>query len=72
MSATPPEKIYSNSKRVSCDGGGGALGHPRVWLEMGGKGEVECPYCGRLYALTTSQTSGTQTSPSTNQGSTLS
>jgi len=40
----PSEKIYTNSNRVTCDGGG-ALGHPRVWLEMGAKNEVECPYC---------------------------
>lgn len=47
----PAETIYSNTKRVACDGGGGALGHPRVWLEMGDKSQVECPYCDRLYVL---------------------
>ena len=34
------------SKKLSCDGGGGPLGHPRVFLEMGDDTEVDCPYCG--------------------------
>jgi len=37
--------------RVACDGGGGALGHPKVYLEMGDEGFVECPYCDRRYVL---------------------
>ncbi|MBL8674243.1 MAG: zinc-finger domain-containing protein, partial [Rhodospirillales bacterium] len=32
-------------------GGGGALGHPKVFLNLGKDGEVHCPYCGRLYRL---------------------
>jgi hypothetical protein len=38
-----------SSHRLWCDGGGGALGHPRVYLEMGGAGFVECPYCDRRF-----------------------
>ena len=45
----PPEIIYVTVKRVACDGGGGALGHPRVYLEMGEEDRVECPYCDRLF-----------------------
>ena len=45
------ETVYVNGKRVSCDGGGGALGHPRVFLEMGDKTEIECPYCSRHFVL---------------------
>jgi len=31
---------------VSCDGGEGSLGHPRVWLQIASdQGWVECPYC---------------------------
>jgi hypothetical protein len=30
---------------------GGALGHPRVWLEMGEADFVECPYCDRRFVL---------------------
>ncbi|HLS69148.1 MAG TPA: zinc-finger domain-containing protein [Kiloniellales bacterium] len=36
---------------VACDGGSGPLGHPRVWLNMRGRGRVECPYCSRNYVL---------------------
>jgi uncharacterized Zn-finger protein len=40
----PPEVITVRSRRVACDGVGGALGHPRVWLEMGEADFVECGY----------------------------
>ena len=53
MSAAPPppEVMLVPSKRVACDGGGGALGHPRVWLEMGERTFVECGYCDRRFEL---------------------
>jgi len=44
------ETIEVESKRVGCDGGG-TLGHPLVYLEMGDKTEVVCPYCSRTYRL---------------------
>jgi len=47
----PPEIIETDKHRIACDGGGGALGHPRVWLEMGEKHAVDCPYCGRRFVL---------------------
>lgn len=47
----PPEQITVSTKRVACDGGGGALGHPKVYLNLGPDGHVECPYCSRLYKL---------------------
>jgi uncharacterized Zn-finger protein len=46
-----PEVITVRSKRVACDGVGGALGHPRVWLEMGEADFVECLYCDRRFVL---------------------
>ncbi len=46
-----PETIYVDTTTVACDGSGGALGHPRVYLSLEGKGEVECPYCDRRYIL---------------------
>lgn len=46
-----PEVITVRSHRVACDGIGGALGHPRVYLEMGGADFVECPYCDRRFVL---------------------
>lgn len=46
----PSETLYVSEHRISCDGGG-TLGHPRVFLEMGPDGKVECPYCDRLFVL---------------------
>ena len=46
----PPEEIVVSSKRVSCDGGG-LLGHPLVYLEMGDEESVECGYCDRRFVL---------------------
>ncbi len=46
-----PEIITVASHRVACDGVGGALGHPRVWLELGAAHEAECPYCDRRFVL---------------------
>jgi uncharacterized Zn-finger protein len=51
VATPPPETIIVTSRRLSCDGGGGALGHPKVWLEMGEGTQVECPYCDRLFVL---------------------
>ena len=47
----PPEVIAVDSTTVSCDGGGGALGHPRVYLNLGPDGTVECRYCDRRFVL---------------------
>lgn len=55
MSKTPspdaPETVYTDKTEVVCDGGDGALGHPRVYLHMDEAGRVECPYCDRLFVL---------------------
>ena len=40
----------STTRTVACDGGDGALGHPRVFLRIPGE-QVMCPYCSRLYIL---------------------
>jgi len=45
-----PEIIVVNTRRVMCDGGG-ALGHPRTWYEMGEADFVECRYCDRRFVL---------------------
>ena len=46
MSLEAPEIKIVDTYRVSCDGGEGALGHPRVWLQISKEqGWVECPYC---------------------------
>ncbi len=46
-----PETITIDEPVVACDGGGGALGHPKVFLNAGPDGRVECPYCDRLFVL---------------------
>ena len=46
----PSEIIHSDSRVVACDGGDGALGHPRVWLRIVER-QIACPYCSRLYVL---------------------
>ena len=46
-----PEAIVVESAAVACDGGGGALGHPRVFLRIGAAGEIACPYCSRRFVL---------------------
>jgi uncharacterized Zn-finger protein len=55
MTQTPsyqsPEIVRVETRQVSCDGGGGALGHPRVWYEMGDEDMVECKYCDRRFVL---------------------
>jgi uncharacterized Zn-finger protein len=45
----PPEIIVVEGHRAVCDGGDGALGHPRVYLEMGDDDFVECGYCDRRF-----------------------
>ena len=46
----PPETVEVETIDVSCDGGGGALGHPKVYLTLV-DGKVECPYCDRRFML---------------------
>lgn len=47
-----PEVEEITTTRVACDGGEGALGHPRVWLSVDEKtGWVECGYCDKRYVL---------------------
>lgn len=51
MPAPAPEIVEVETHKVSCEGIGGALGHPRVYLEMGDEHFVECPYCDRRFVL---------------------
>ena len=46
-----PENIEVAVKRIACDGGRGALGHPKIYLEMGAASEVVCPYCSRRFVF---------------------
>ena len=49
--ANNPEVVVVATKKIACDGGGGALGHPKVWYDMSESDHVECKYCGRVFAL---------------------
>lgn len=48
--ANTPEIIVvsDDTDEVSCDGGGGPLGHPKVWYVFD-HDSVECGYCDRLF-----------------------
>ncbi len=46
---TPFETIDIDEMMAACDGGGGPLGHPKVYLSLAPMGRVECPYCSRLF-----------------------
>ena len=57
-----PETEVVTRPRVACDGGEGALGHPRVWLQIDESvGWVECGYCDKRYIL-----AGDDTAPGSN------
>jgi uncharacterized Zn-finger protein len=48
--ASPAEIFHVDDRIVACDGGDGALGHPRVFLKILDR-DVVCPYCSRHYIL---------------------
>ena len=50
------DTIEVTSPNVACDGGGGPLGHPKVYLNMGDETEIVCPYCSRRYVLSKAAT----------------
>jgi uncharacterized Zn-finger protein len=51
MPIDPPETVIVDTPRVACDGGGGALGHPKVYLQIGEENYVDCGYCDRRFLL---------------------
>jgi uncharacterized Zn-finger protein len=46
----PFETVYVDKVVVACEGTGTG-GHPRVFLNLAASGQVECPYCSRLFIL---------------------
>jgi len=46
-----PEIVEVATRTVACEGNGGPLGHPRVYLNLGADGRVDCPYCDRQFVL---------------------
>jgi uncharacterized Zn-finger protein len=51
MAQNQTEIFEVEEASVACDGGGGPLGHPKVFLNLEKEGHVECPYCSRRYVL---------------------
>ena len=51
MSAEPVETVEVSTVSVACDGGPGAAGHPKVYLNLAKDGQIECPYCGKRFVL---------------------
>ena len=47
MAEAPP--VSSQDRVVSCDGGGGPLGHPKVFINLDKEGEHVCGYCGTRF-----------------------
>lgn len=45
-----PVSTQVTTRDVSCDGGLGANGHPKVYLRIV-HGRVGCPYCSRQFIL---------------------
>jgi uncharacterized Zn-finger protein len=46
----PATEIVTQA-RVACDGGEGALGHPRVWISIPDAGWADCGYCDKRFIL---------------------
>jgi uncharacterized Zn-finger protein len=50
MSTTYPDETFIvDSHRIGCNGGGGPLGHPLVYYDLGAEGKAVCGYCGRIF-----------------------
>ncbi|HTW51541.1 MAG TPA: zinc-finger domain-containing protein [Stellaceae bacterium] len=45
----PFETVEIDEMVAACSGSGGALGHPRVFLNLAPAGRAECPYCSRVF-----------------------
>jgi uncharacterized Zn-finger protein len=44
------DTVIVKTHSVSCDGGDGPLGHPRIYLRITDK-EVTCPYCSKRFVV---------------------
>jgi uncharacterized Zn-finger protein len=63
-----PEEIEVDSPNVACDGGGGPLGHPRVWLSLDAAGKALCPYCSRRFVYRAGAPAGSEIDAKTPDG----
>jgi len=46
---TGAERIFIGVKEFQCMGARAPYDHPHVFLDMGGDGQILCPYCSTLY-----------------------
>ncbi len=52
MSKQQNDIVYTKTPYVSCDGGNGIEGHPKIYLEIiPAEGEAVCPYCSKKFIL---------------------
>jgi uncharacterized Zn-finger protein len=59
----PAETLYITEMVAACNGGGGPLGHPRVYLNLAPLGRAECPYCSRLFVYRAAAETAAPTPP---------
>lgn len=54
MAGNHPEiyLVEASADHIACNGGGGALGHPKVYYTFHGQDNVVCGYCDRLFTKT--------------------
>lgn len=45
------EVLHVNTKKVSCEGVKGPSSHPLIYLNMGNKNHVICPYCSKYFTI---------------------
>ena len=43
--------VEVTSRLVACSGGGGVLGHPMTYYEIGAEGVATCNYCDKKFIL---------------------
>ncbi|KHJ44076.1 hypothetical protein D918_05770 [Trichuris suis] len=58
IAAVPP--IPCKSREATCDGGGGALGHPKVFINLDKPGVHACGYCGLRFYNVNVESDGSQ------------
>ena len=49
MPVQAPEIVETDNTRVACDGGGGPLGHPKIFINVDKPQICWCTYCGLPY-----------------------
>lgn len=47
----PVEVVVVKNKKVSCNGDSSGSDHPLVYLDMGEKDHVICPYCSKYFTI---------------------